>query len=113
LNTWFILTIIGLLICASASHAQVTAVARITLTVIPGSGIDFSPASSARNSLAVNRPSKGGFTSHVSSNVRVMLDISGLKRMLDNENLSQGMTEILTSEKLIGVSKVEVVYLGS
>jgi len=107
------LPIIGLLICASTSRAQVTATARVTLTVVPAPGLNFTPANPAKNSAAMSQADNGGITLHTSSNVAVMLKTSGEKNALENNNPGQGVTKTLTPKELSGVSKVEVVYLGS
>jgi len=113
MNLLLALTTAGLLICASSLQAQVSAVAQVTLTVVPGPGIDFISENPAGKTFAVNHVGRRGFTLHASGNVLVMLYTSGRKRMLDDESFGEGVTETLTSEKLIGVSKVEVIYLGS
>jgi hypothetical protein len=113
-NISLLLPILGLLICASASQAQVvTATAKVTLTVIPGPGVSFTPASQAKNPSSINQGNDGGITIHTSSNVAVTLNTSAHRKMLNDNNLSEGGTRTLTSKDLTGVSKVEVVYLGS
>jgi len=113
-NISLLLSILGLLICASVSEAQVaTATARVTLTVIPGPGISFTPASQIKNPSSINQGVDGGMTIHASSNVAVMLNSSADQKLLNDNKLSEGVTKTLTSKDLTGVSKVEVVYLGS
>lgn len=113
LNISLPLLILGLLISTSASWAQVTATARVTLTVIPGPGISFTPTDASKNTSSINQGSNGGITIHASSNVAVLLTSSDHDMSLNTNHLGQGVTKTITSKDLHDVSKVEVIYLGS
>ncbi len=113
LNISLLLSVLGFLICASTSQAQVTATARVTLTVIPAPGINFSPTSSTKNLSSVNQTNNGGITLRTSSNVAIVLHSSDNDKVPNTNNFSQGQTKTFTSKELSGVSSVEVVYLGS
>ncbi len=106
------LLVLGILFSVSISRAQVTATARVTLTVIPGPGITFTPVKSQPAS-AVNQGQDGGITIHTSSNVAVMLTSPNQNHQIDPDHSAQGVTKTITSKDLHDVSKVEVVYLGS
>jgi len=112
-NISLLLPAIALLFFASNSQAQVSATARVTLTVIPAPGINFSPANPAKPSTIVNRSNDGGLTLRTSSNVAVVLKSSTSRTTLNTENVGQGTTKTLTTKDLNGVSSVEVLYLGS
>lgn len=104
---------IGLSVHALTSQAQVTAIARITLTVIPAPGVDFASTIPARSCWSVNQTTDGGITLHASGNVAIVLNFCNRKRILDANYFRQGETKILTSKELKGASNVEVLYLGN
>lgn len=108
---WFV--IIGLPVHALISQAQVTAIARITLTVIPAPGVNFAPTNLAKSSSSVNQTTDGGITLHTSGNVAILLNSCHHKIVLEANYFGQGQTETLTSKEFIDVSKVEVLYLGN
>jgi hypothetical protein len=108
------LVILLFLINPSTSYEQVaTATVRVTLTVIPGPGIGFSPQHSPTTSSPVNRRDDGGITLHASTPVDVSLMSTDRGKTVVTNHLDKGETRTLTSRDLVGVSKVEVVYLGS
>ncbi|HUI30517.1 MAG TPA: hypothetical protein VLX91_09895 [Candidatus Acidoferrales bacterium] len=107
------LTVIVLLLCASTSQAQITATARVTLTVIPAPGISFASANPVGNTSRLNQANDGGITFCTSSNVAVILNSFGEKKMLDSDHLGHGATKTLTTKELNGLSKVEVIYIGN
>jgi len=118
LNISLPLLILGLLINVSSSWAQVTATARVTLTVIPAPGISFTSAAATspattKNPTAINQANDGGLTIHASSNVAVVLTSPDNNKPTSSNQFSQGTTKTITSKDLRDVSKVEVVYLGS
>ena len=114
LEITLLLTVIGLSPRASTSQGRVvTATARVTLAVIPPPGVSFASTSRIRNASLLNQANDGGLTIRTSSNVAVFLDSSVNRKMLGIKYLASGVTKTLTSKEFNGVSKVEVVYLGS
>jgi len=104
--------IVGILFCASPSLAQVvTASARITIIVIPPSGIDFASPISLGNIFRLDRYNDHGLTFRTSSNVDVVLDSLGGRITLNIKNVGKGTTKTFTSRNLSGVSKVEAIFL--
>ncbi|HUI29953.1 MAG TPA: hypothetical protein VLX91_07030 [Candidatus Acidoferrales bacterium] len=115
LNISLLLPVIGLLVWTSNSQAQqvATATARVTLTVIPAAGINFTQTNSTKTSSSVNQSNGSGITLHTTSNVAVMMNSSSGKKMLNDNHVGQGVTKTITSKELNDVSKVEIIYLGS
>ncbi len=104
--------IIGLSVHPLITQAQVTAIARITLTVIPAPGINFASTNPIKSLFSINQATDGAIALRASGNVSVVLNFHNHKRILDMNCFRQGETKTLTSKEFIGVSKVEVLYLG-
>ena len=109
-----ILLVLGFLVCSSTSRAQVTATARVTLTVKAAPGIILIPIVTIKNSLLTNQSNGVGMImTSATSNVAVILYASEDKRFLDIDPVGQGVTKTMTSKELKDISKVEVIYLGN
>jgi hypothetical protein len=110
-----LLTFAGLVLCSSRLSAQVTSTVNITVTVIPGPEMDFSPLKSQENSFVTAgslQPSGAGITFRSSGNVLVRFkdNKSGRSTVFD---FQQPGVKTFTFKEMKDVSSVEVLYLGS
>ncbi len=107
--------LIGLVFCATEAKAQVTATARVTLTVLPAPGMNFTTGAvkSRTSTVAVQKPApvNPSVTFQSPGNVMVQLKSSNLRS--SEYNLSQGEMKTFSAKELQGVSSVEIDYLGS
>ncbi|HUI29068.1 MAG TPA: hypothetical protein VLX91_02535 [Candidatus Acidoferrales bacterium] len=114
-DTMFIIVLIlGMMTCTSSTRAQLLRVtAKVTVTVISGPGINFTPANQTKSPSSLNQTDGGGMTFHAATTAAVTLNFDTGGRILHQDNLRRGVTRILTAEELEGVSKVQVTYIGS
>lgn len=108
----------GVFLAAPVAHAQVTATATITLTVVAAPGINFAPstAMSAQTAAApvggVSRSAAApGINFRSPGNVLVQLNSGNVSPV--KYNLGEGEVKTFSAHQLKHVSSVEIVYLGS
>ncbi len=113
-----ILTFIGMITLARTSNAQgkiAAGTATISVTVVRGTGVSFSPSKSVdKSSPAVTSSvvqSESGITLHSTSNVMVQFNSSD-GSVNSRMNFRQGDTKTITAKELRGVKSVQIVYLG-
>jgi hypothetical protein len=114
-NISLLLALVSILFFASESRAQVSATARVTLTVVPAPGMNFKPATKPAVTSPVvvsNRSAdNSGMTFMSSGNVMVQLNSKGAAK--SRFSFGEGQTRTFTARELHNVSSVEIVYLGS
>ena len=105
---------VGLLVCPSASQEQlVTATARVTLVVVACPCTSSPQPSHAWALPPTNRANEEGLTLRTSSNVALILRFSDSMKMPKTDYCPQEKTVNFAVRDLKGVSKIEVIYLGS
>ena len=114
-----ILTFIGMTTLTRTSNAQgknAAGTATISVTIVHGTGMSFSPSQSVdKSSPAVTNSvvqSESGITLHSTSNVMVQFNSSD-GSVNSQINFRQGDTKTITAKELQGVRSVQIVYLGS
>lgn len=111
----FILAAAAIMFSASISQAQVTSTAMVTLTVVPAPGMSMTTVQmQSRNPglLASGESSKSQAMVFRSSQ-NVMVRLNSADRVTSKFDLQLGQVKTITAKQLKGISKVEIVYLGS
>ncbi len=114
-NILLLFPFIGIMSLAPTTQAQVTATARVVLTVVPAPGMNFAPtpkqASQPFAAGQMKATERNGVVFQSTGNVMVQLNSTDARS--SRFNFQQGESRTFTSNDLKNVTSVEIVYLGS
>ncbi len=117
-NTWYIslmLAVAAVVLWAPTTQAQVTATATVTLTVVAAPGLKIAPVSRQTQALSFvsTRAAQDQPILSFSCPQNVLIQMKKNNSTKMTISLRQGQVRDFSEKDFKGVSKVEVVYLGS
>lgn len=109
------LALVAVMLCVSEPKAQVTATARVTLTVVTAPGMDLSSASKQGSQSSVMTFGEVSENQRITfqSSSNVMVQLNSKDSVPRRFNFKQGQLHTFTAGELKKVTTVEIVYLGS